>query len=226
MVEMAIVLVIISLLVGGIILGENLIRQYEIRKTVSRIDQFRTSINSFRTQFDGLPGDLKNAEDFWGTTNPGTLNGNGDRVIEFSNSDGVFEGYRAWQQMGLAEVTEGRYAGTQTTGVAELDIDIPSCGLGGGFAIEHDAFGLSGQLVLLLGQPAASSTTMIMNGSIKPDVATDIDLKVDDGLPDTGAVRGAAGANETSGNCIILDGDTHKYDLTKPGKACTLGFQM
>lgn len=227
MLEMAVVLVIISLLVGGIILGEGLIQQYEVRKAVGQVDQFRTAVNSFKTQFDGVPGDLRNAEDFWGNGINGTQNGNGNKLIEFVNPEGVYEGYRAWQQLALAGVLEGNYEGTQTNGVAELIKDIPPSALGGGYALEHDIFGLQGQLVLLLGNPAVSTVTMLMDGALKPEIALNVDLRIDDGLPDSGVVRGNEGNNNSAGDCTKLnENNVREYDLTKTTQACILGFQM
>ena len=226
--EMSILLVIIGLLVGGIVIGQGMIHQSEIRKTITEINQFRTSINAFVTQYDSLPGDFKEAEQFWGipTAIDGTENGDGNKLVEFVNKDGVHEGYRAWQHLAKALLVPGPFAGTGSIGAAIPGVDIPKSELTGGYALESDALGMAGQLVILIGNPLSSTDTMLMDGTIRPEDAYDIDLKVDDGIPGEGVVRGADGYNAGSSACIDTGVIPAKYDLTKTRKDCFLGFQL
>jgi prepilin-type N-terminal cleavage/methylation domain-containing protein len=58
LVELAIVLVIIGLLVGGVLVGQDLIKAAEIRATATDLEQFNTGAAAFRTKYNGVPGDL------------------------------------------------------------------------------------------------------------------------------------------------------------------------
>src|SRR4051812_47024942 len=64
LIELSIVLVIIGLIVGGVLVGQDLIRAAEIRATVAQVEKYNTAINTFRTKYNGMPGDLTNAANF------------------------------------------------------------------------------------------------------------------------------------------------------------------
>jgi len=93
LVELSVVLVIIGLLVGGILVGRDLIKAAEIRAVVSQGEQIKAAIAAFKGKFNCLPGDCGNASDFGFVMGPvyagqqtgdslnNTVNGNGDGVI-------------------------------------------------------------------------------------------------------------------------------------------------
>jgi len=58
LIEMSIVLVIIGLIVGGVLLGQNLIIASEVRATISQIEKFNSAVNTFHGKFNALPGDI------------------------------------------------------------------------------------------------------------------------------------------------------------------------
>lgn len=58
LVELAIVLVIIGLIIGGVLVGQDLIKAAELRATSSDIEKYNAAANTFRNRFNGLPGDL------------------------------------------------------------------------------------------------------------------------------------------------------------------------
>lgn len=57
LVELAIVLVIIGLLIGGILVAQSMIKTAKIGKFVSIIQQFDVSVSNFQTKYNSLPGD-------------------------------------------------------------------------------------------------------------------------------------------------------------------------
>jgi len=84
LIEMSIVLVIIGLIVGGIVVGQDLIHTAEVKKQIKQIQDVETQITTFRTKYNCLPGDCLNATDFFGTTDSGghpIVNGDGDGNI-------------------------------------------------------------------------------------------------------------------------------------------------
>src|ERR1035441_8304528 len=58
LIEMAIVLVIIGLIVGGVLVGQDLIKAAEVRAQISQIEKYNTAVNTFRGKYDALPGDI------------------------------------------------------------------------------------------------------------------------------------------------------------------------
>lgn len=83
LVELAIVLVIIGLIVGGVLAGSDLIKAATLQKAVKQVGDINTGANTFRTKYNDLPGDLKNPQLVFATvtgsvsTTPGLGDGNG-----------------------------------------------------------------------------------------------------------------------------------------------------
>jgi prepilin-type N-terminal cleavage/methylation domain-containing protein len=77
LIELSIVLVIIGLIIGGIVVGRDMIRIAEIRATIGQIAKYNTAVNAFQVKYGGLPGDItpKVAASFG--LFPGTGDGNG-----------------------------------------------------------------------------------------------------------------------------------------------------
>jgi len=108
LIELSIVLVIISLVVGGIVGGKSLIKSAEVTSITSDLDKYTAYIYLFQDQYDYLPGDIPNAKDYWPDNSRGTgfiaRNGNGDRSID----DGD-EGGSVFQHLSLAEIINVTY---------------------------------------------------------------------------------------------------------------------
>src|SRR3954468_21990802 len=80
LIELSIVLVIIGLIVGGVLVGQDLIRAAEIRATVGQYEKYNTAINTFRSKYNGLPGDIVGPGAFglYSTSMDGSAAGLGD----------------------------------------------------------------------------------------------------------------------------------------------------
>ena len=84
LVELSIVLVIIGLIIGGVLVGQDLIYAANVRAQITQIEQLETAINTFKVKYNCLPGDCLNAQDFFGNTSPAgdaVNNGDGNGVI-------------------------------------------------------------------------------------------------------------------------------------------------
>ena len=208
LVELSIVLVILGLLVGGVLSGQNLIKSAQLRKTIVQQDTFRIAIRSFRDKYFALPGDMSNATSFWGDKadcpdvaivngTPGTCNGNGDGQVRW-NTAVASEHYRVWEQLALGGLLEGKYDFVEATSSMEAqNIGVAYPGpfmsnstvifgyVGPGMALT-DYFLQTGHF-LKFGTPNAGSTQLAM-GIMQPDEAYNVDVKLDDGKPGIGAV--------------------------------------
>src|SRR5450830_427175 len=78
LVEIAIVLVIIGLLLGGILKGQEMITQAKIKNVVNDFNGITAAINSYQDRYRALPGDDLNAAGRWGT---GVISGDGNGVF-------------------------------------------------------------------------------------------------------------------------------------------------
>ena len=82
LVELAIVLVIIGLIIGGVLVGQDLIEAAETRKQIQEIERYDAAANTFRTKYKGIPGDIRDFTQYINTTEwPDALNGNGGAVF-------------------------------------------------------------------------------------------------------------------------------------------------
>lgn len=135
--EVSIVLVVIALVIGGVFLGQNLITGARIRAVISDIERFSQAVGAFRDKYDAFPGDMPNAESFWGSdaacpatpTNAipkrETCNGNGnERIGDYDSGtttlSDYYEWFRAWQHLANARMIEGSFTGV--TGPDDPDL--------------------------------------------------------------------------------------------------------
>jgi len=82
LVEIAIVLIIIGLLIGGIIKGQAMIKNAKVKRLVSDIDGMRAGVLTFQDKFGLLPGDENDPNTPTGDTN----NGDGDGTLDETNT--------------------------------------------------------------------------------------------------------------------------------------------
>jgi prepilin-type N-terminal cleavage/methylation domain-containing protein len=68
LVEIAIVLVIIGLLLGGILKGQEMITQAKIKNIVNDFNGITAAVNSYQDRYRALPGDDLNAAGRWSGT--------------------------------------------------------------------------------------------------------------------------------------------------------------
>lgn len=125
LIELSIVLVIIALVVGGVLVGQDMIQSAMLRKEVSDIDKLKTAIATFRVKYDCLPGDCSNESSFLnmapaeyagGTYNPPDGNGNGQYDQNFEALTRTFEA------LSKAGLIEGNYAGTMYNNGTQVNL--------------------------------------------------------------------------------------------------------
>lgn len=87
LVELAIVLVIIGLIVGGVLVGQDLIAAAQVNSTVSQIQKYNTAVGAFRLKYGALPGDMSaSVAAQFGFTARVNADGQG-------NNDGILKGW-------------------------------------------------------------------------------------------------------------------------------------
>jgi prepilin-type N-terminal cleavage/methylation domain-containing protein len=94
LVELAIVITIIGLLIGGILKGQEMINNAKVTATIAQVQSFRAATQTFVDRFDNLPGDFPAAQArLPGCSTANTcFNGNGDgRVGQPNTSPGFMQ---------------------------------------------------------------------------------------------------------------------------------------
>lgn len=236
--ELAIVIIIIGMLVGGYVIARSAIRQAEIRATLTQVETIHSAIKLFNQKFSGLPGDLYNATNFWG----GTANGDGDGRIGSMNSATCAEGnagewFRAWQHLSSAGLIKGTFSGTAGGGGAAeavIAANVPAADIrSAGFTLgvvdcpsgSTRFYPTQVAHYLRFGAFRAGSPTV--NGAIGPDEAKQMDAKIDDGLPGLGSVRGRIPGSSENPLCTDnADPVTARYSATLTTYECSLLFKV
>lgn len=62
LIELSLVLVIVGLIIGGILVGKDLIQAAEIRAQMSQFERYQTAVNTFKLKYNYLPGDIAASE--------------------------------------------------------------------------------------------------------------------------------------------------------------------
>lgn len=228
LVELAIVLVIISLLVAGIMAGEEVLETSKRMAVISTLGKQKAAYDQFVEKYYAAPGDMPDAESVWGASN--TDNGDGDGDVEGGASD---EEYLFWQHMGLSGFIDGRYPGSLTGTNVDPGVDIPSgpytksgySALSRGFRVSSDIISIS--------LARARSVDNIDYAVFTPKQAHSIDRKVDDGNPSEGQIVSEPGY-DTSGyfadsTCITAGGagdEDDVYALSETEKRCYIIYYM
>lgn len=230
LVELAVVLVILGLLAGGITAGSALIKGAQLRAIASEVENFNSSLSAFKLQFQKYPGDLNNAASFWAAAScpgipAGGMNGNGNNKIEFLVAAGAIESYTAWCHLSLAGLNTGTYTGAPVAlaTAPTLGTMVPTAKIeNAGYVINWGGFGMGTTNNLILSGPVTNMATA-PSGVIAPRDAANIDGKKDDGVANTGSIRGIQGAGAAANTCVLATG---AYALLLSGLDCAMAFSM
>jgi len=234
LIELSIVLIIISLIVGGIVGGRSLIKAAELNAVISDINKYKTAYNTFKDQYDAVPGDMLDAYDYWGDdchSNSTICNGNGNNQIDSAD----FEGFQFWKQMQIAEMIPGMLTGQQSVVFTHIGVNTPEGPIKGtGFwadkacwASGWPCFGKYGNLIMLGKGHGGNGGPP--DGAITPAEAKTIDKKYDDGAADGGDVRPTTTVDSIGGDGCITSGNpifvtSGSYDLSNTDKVCRIVF--
>ncbi len=106
LIELSIVLVIISLIVGGVIGGKSLIQATKIQGVIAEMDALRTAWHTFSLQYDAMPGDMRDAEDYWSAS--WIENGDGNQKNQWTSEGApASEPVNAFEHLIASEILTG-----------------------------------------------------------------------------------------------------------------------
>jgi prepilin-type N-terminal cleavage/methylation domain-containing protein len=184
LIEVAIVLVIVGLLLGAMLKGQELVRGAEVKSLVSQQDGIRVAFLAFVDRFGAPPGDYADASTHL-SCRTACLNGNGNGRIESAaapaNGSEAREDLLAWTHLSAAGFLTGEYFMTPGA-VAPSDGNSPKNRHGVYLQIVYDAgFGL---------ESGDTPRHNIKTGNQIPvSVLAEVDRKFDDGRPHGGSFQ-------------------------------------
>ena len=145
LVELAVVLIIMGLLIGGVLKGRELIESARLKRVVSQLNEFRLAINGFVDQYDAIPGDFHKAS----TLIDGTLrDGNGNGILEGGGLVPGSEALAFWSHLAAAGFI-GHPGPKEAQNEGEFGKGAPASSLGGGFTVENNPHELHGLWMIL-----------------------------------------------------------------------------
>ncbi|HEY3487620.1 MAG TPA: prepilin-type N-terminal cleavage/methylation domain-containing protein [Gammaproteobacteria bacterium] len=184
LVEIAIVLVVIGLLLGAILAGQEVVLNAQIRNTINEYNNVASAKFVYQDRYRQIPGDDDTAEARWGAAT--VTDGNGDRVVSgtwdtgtAAEETGIF-----WHHLRNDELIAGP---RDDTLAGNASFALPRNAFDGDIGVEDGVFGLA--------------DLAICQSNIPAKAAIIIDSRIDD---DTGSGAGSntgslqGGADETA----------------------------
>ena len=228
LVELAIVMVIIGLLIGGILKGQELINNARIGSTVSQLKGLDAALNTFRDKYNALPGDIAapatrlpncttapcNTAGTAGTIGNGRIEATGS-VVHATPTAGSEAGL-AFVHLHAADLISGINPSLGQTFGGQF----PTASVGGGMWVAYSGEVVGGTSLPAGRHYAALSGVIGTNqdgtGAFNSTTAAQIDRKLDDGRPQTGGVQ-------TFGTgCFTGAAAAAVYNEADGGGTCTL----
>jgi len=231
LIEISIVLVIIGLIVGGVLLGNDLIESARIRSQISQLEKYKTATNTFFMKYGSVPGDM-------GPTKASafgifTARLYGNSPYSFKENGGVesftwgctsaapatfIDGEITlfWDDLSKAQLIDGRFTGSDTgtfnaSKLSTIRNTFPEAKIkssnfilaycSGNFDTYYEIYAMDS---ISGSMPWLDSVGAIMTAT----QASTIDAKVDDGMP-------------LSGKMVATAGVGHPNDLVDSGYAGT-----
>mgnify|MGYP001209737569 CR=1 FL=1 len=195
LVELAVVMIIVGLLIGGILKGQELITNAQVASAVTQTKGIDAAVSTFRDSYRALPGDMATATTRLpncaaGTACANTPTTNGrieqapDAVITAGQEAQIF-----FVHLAAADLITG----VQNESDVVFGSGLPETPLGGGFLVGFHDTGVLGNNATARGGHylslrGAATAPAAGTGPLNAAQAARIDVKLDDGSPDSGSV--------------------------------------
>lgn len=173
LVEIAIVLVILGLIIGGVLKGQEMLTNGKLKRIESDSSGVIVAMNSYRDRYLQLPGDDNRADQHFvlytdGTNDPtaADINGDGDGMVSgtwFGSSNS--ESANFWKHLRASGLIPG--SGDDDTLLTNA--------FGGNIGLRDGSLLLYGHVIVF--------------GSIEGPIARILDDKLDDGSPSSGRIQ-------------------------------------
>lgn len=180
LVEIAVVLVIIGLLLGGVLKGQELINGAKVKSVMNDFRNTSTYAFGYQDRFRSMPGDDANAATRLSgaaTASTGGTVGNGRLEGKWNSTTATDESVLFWQHVRLANFASGDGRNPGAVGVSIQDW-LPRNAVGG-------RLGVTGTSPIT----GWNGSFFVCQDKLLGSYARQIDIALDDGQPDSGSVR-------------------------------------
>lgn len=245
LVELAIVLMIIGLLIGGVLRGQELMNNARVSAVIQQVKAYDGALATFQDTYSMLPGDMVNpGARLPNCTTPAcNTSGNGNGLIApigqspqaLGTTTQAYpitgENATFWTHLAAAHLISGvNPAAAVTANDNSWGQQFPASKIGGGFQVVTVAVpanvtspGASGPYLVLIGDPNRGHFVGVPGQNAITGVqASQIDRKMDDGLPQNGDIIAAGPVSE----CMVQGPDIALYQETSDSRICNLMFKM
>ncbi|MBK8915563.1 MAG: prepilin-type N-terminal cleavage/methylation domain-containing protein [Phycisphaerales bacterium] len=213
--ELCIALLIIALVVGGVLVGRDVLAVANVRATIGQVEHIKTAVHTFRGKYGAIPGDLSREDAaslgfFTLADGLGVANGNGALdALEPHPTPRAFTGevpvfWRHLSEAGFIEGSLGRSGNSEviaSTGntagmVTQVDQSLPSAKIGRqNHVAVYSESGVTFLEINAVSRITAAGAYVVARPSLYPSEGHLVDQKMDDGVATTGNVvaRGRVG---------------------------------
>jgi prepilin-type N-terminal cleavage/methylation domain-containing protein len=176
LVELAIVLMIIGLLIGGILKGQELINNARLVTMANNLKSYDAALITFQDIYNGVPGDMINPTTRIPncTTAPCNVSGDGNGQVTTDP-----ESIRFWLHLGNANLISGVNSSGTTIGTVA-----PAGFKSQGYWKPYYVAAVGKHRII-----TTNAAGNIGEYSMTQSELARLDRKMDDGIPDTGVVR-------------------------------------
>ena len=202
LVELSIVLVIIGLLIGAVLKGQELIESARVKSLVTQMDSYKTATGIFRDRFRQLPGDFDDGVARLGAS----ADGDADGLIDGTGDDD--ESILYFEDLILANLITG-----------DATDPIPQSKMGGEVQADNDTVtgGSAATNFFRVGNVAANGTSTV-------DLFTGAEAGEIDDLFDDG--NGVDGDIQSEGGTDCINSGTGVYNFTDGDVACMMFWKI
>ena len=199
LVELAIVMVIIGLLMGGVLKGQELIYNAKAKSLANDFKVVAAAYYGYLDRFRAVPGDDTDASSHVGGTNASATGAGDGRITGVWNfTPGIScptESCLFWEHVRKAGLLSGS---TTINATSYLPVNSEAGRIGISGTAPTDGSGNNGWSALF----------WVCSANINGRLASQIDLMLDDGVGNTGTVRAYAASNTTSATVSSTDTGT------------------
>ena len=227
LVEVAIVLVIVGLLLGGILKGQDLVAGARVRNLADMNAGIQAAYYGFVDRYRQTPGDMPAtvAASVIGDAAI-TAGGDADGRIDAGNWG---EASAVWVHLTRAGFLQGSYDGGATSATRYRAAAMAPQNVFNGYMLLAQTRDYS----TTAGAPTAAGALrlgLVLGDNIPVDIARELDLKIDDQRPLTGALRFTGtttfshrGVSEATTACMT-SATTNEYDVAGDAQHCNLVY--